>query len=117
MLSLLSDPDANSFKPGSLPFEILGGDSNVNHLLMQKSDGSFWLALWLEEPSWDPANVSYIPVQPENIGIRLGSGYASTTDFQFNNTGNYVAFNQPMDGNIAPLTVTDQVSIIRIVPQ
>lgn len=117
MLNLLADPGANSFTPSSLPFEILGGDSNVNHLLLQKSDGSFWLALWLEEPSWDPVNVSYIPVQPENIGIRLGSGYATTTDFQFNDTGNYVGFNQPMDGNIAPLTVTDQVSIIRIVPQ
>jgi hypothetical protein len=117
MLNLLSDPGANNFKPGSLPYEILGGDSNVNHLLMQKSDGSFWLALWLEEPSWDPVKVSYVPVQPENIGIRLGSGYTTTHDFQFNNTGNYVGFKQPMNGNIASLTLTDQVSIIRIVPQ
>jgi len=117
MLNLLADPGANNFTPGSLPFEILGGDGNVNHLLMQKSDGSFWLALWLEEPSWDPVNVSYVPVQPENIGIRLGSGYVSTHDFQFNDTGNYVGFQQPMNGNIASLTLADQVSIIRIVPQ
>lgn len=117
MLNLLSDPGANNFTPGSLPVEILGGDGNVNHLLLQKSDGSFWLALWLEEPSWDPVNVSYVPVTPENIGIRLGSGYTTTTNFQFNKTGNYVGFNQPMNGNIAGLTVTDQVSILRIVPQ
>ena len=117
MLSLLSDPDGSSFTPGSLPFSILGGDANVQHLLLQKSDGSYWLALWLEEPSWDTANVAPISVAPENIGINLGSGYATTTDYQFNNTGNVVAFNQPMDGSIAPLTVTDQISIIRIVPQ
>jgi hypothetical protein len=117
MLSLLSDPGANNFTPGSLPFEILGGDANVNHLLMEKSDGSFWLALWLEEPSWNPVNVQYVGVQPENIGIRLGSGYTTTTNFQFNDTGNYVGFNQPMYGNIASLTLTDQVSIIRIVRQ
>ncbi len=117
MLSLLSDPGGANFNPGSLPFDIVGGDANVNHLLLQKSDGSYWLALWLEEPSWDPANVSYLPVTPENIGVRLGSGFATTTDYQFNDSGNFVAFNQPMNGNIAPLTVTDQVSIVRIVPQ
>lgn len=117
LLSLLSDPGGESFSPGSLPFTILGGDSNVNHLLLQKSDGSYWLALWLEEPSWDPANVTAISVSPENIGIQLGSGYATTTDYQFNSSGNVVAFNQPMDGNIAPLTVTDQISLIKIVSQ
>jgi len=117
LLSLLSDPGGSNFTPGSLPIQILGGDSNVNQLLLQKSDGSYWLAIWLEEPSWDPANVVSLPVTPENIGIQLGSGYATTTDYQFNNTGNVVAFNQPMIGNIAPLTVTDQVSIIQIIPQ
>lgn len=117
MLSLLSDPGGSSFTPGTLPFSILGGDSNVQHLLLQKSDGSYWLALWLEEPSWDTANVAPISVAPENIGVNLASGYATTTNYQFNDSGNYVAFDQPMDGSIAPLTVTDQVSIIRIVPQ
>jgi hypothetical protein len=117
LLSLLSDSGGSNFTPGSLPFSIVGGDSNVNHLLLQKSDGSYWLALWLEEPSWDPANTVSLPVTPENIGINLGSGYTTTTDYQFNNTGNVVPFNQPMIGSIAPLTVTDQVSLIRIVPQ
>ena len=117
LLSLLSDPGGSSFSPGSLPFSILGGDANVQHLLLQKSDGSYWLALWLEEPSWDPANTVSIPVMPENIGINLGSGYTTTTDYQFDNNGNVTPFNQPTIGNIASLTVTDQVSIIQIVPQ
>lgn len=117
LLNLLSDPNGSNFTPGSLPFTILGGDSNVNHLLLQKSDGSYWLVLWLEEPSWDPVNVQPLQVQPENIGIQLGPGYTTTTDYQFNNTGNYVAFNQPMNGNIAGLTVTDQISVVQIIPQ
>lgn len=117
LLSLLSDQGGSNFTPGSLPFTILGGDSKVNHLLLQKSDGSYWLALWLEVPSWDPINVAPIPVNPENIGIQLGSGYMTTTDYQFNNTGNVVPFNQPTIGNIASLTVTDQISIIKIIPQ
>jgi hypothetical protein len=117
LLSLLSDSGGSNFTPGSLPYQILGGDSNVNHLLLQKSDGSYWLAIWLEEPSWDPANVVSIPVTPENIGVQLGSGYTTTTDYQFNTNGNVTPFNQPIIGGIAPLTVTDQVSIVHIVPQ
>lgn len=114
MLKLLTDKSAN-FTPGSLAYQISGGDSNLNHLLLQKSDGSYWLVLWLEEPSWDPANSVPLTVAPENIGIELGSGYKTTTNYQFNSSGSYVAFNQPMNNGWASLTVTDQISVIKIV--
>lgn len=116
LLSTLSD-DGGSFTAGALPYQIVGGDSNVNHLLLQKSDGSYWLVLWLEEPSWDPANVVSIPVAAENIGIQLSGGYTTTTNYQFDSTGNVVLFPQSTVGGLASLTVTDQVSIVRIVPQ
>lgn len=116
LLSLLSDP-GGSFSPGTLSYQLSGGDSNLQHVLFQKSDGSYWLALWLEEPSWNPATTQTIPVAPENIGIELSSGYTTTTDYQFNASGNYVAFNQPMNNGWAGLTVTDQVSIVKIVPK
>lgn len=116
MLSLLSD-SGGSFTVGSLPWAQIGGDANVNHLLLEKSDGTFWLALWLEEPSWDPAGTKSIAVTPENIGIELGSGYKTTTDYQFDASGDVTAFDQPMNGSVAPLTLTDQLSIVRIVPQ
>jgi hypothetical protein len=115
-LSLLSDP-GGSFSPATLSYQLAGGDSNLDHLLLQKSDGSFWLVLWLEEPGWNPATTQTIAVTPENIGIQLPPGYTTTTDYQFNGTGNYVAFNQPMSGGWAGLTVTDQISIVKIVPQ
>lgn len=116
LLSLMSDPGGN-FSPGTLSYQLAGGDSNLQHVLFQKSDGSYWLALWLEEPSWDPAATQPISVAPENIGIELGSGYTTTTDYQFNATGNYVTFNQPMNNGWAGLTVTDQLSVVKIVPQ
>jgi hypothetical protein len=116
LLATLSD-DGQTFTPGSLPLAISGGDSNLMHLLLQKSDGSYWLALWLEEPSWDPVNVAPIQVTPENIGIELGNGFASTTDYQFDSNGNVTQFDQPMNGNSTALTVTDQVSIVRIAQQ
>ena len=116
VLNLLADP-GGTFTPGSLPYTIVGADSNLDHLLLQKSDGSYWLAIWLEEPSWDPVHTTPLAVSPENIGINLGNGYAATTDYQFDSSGNVTPFNQPMTGSQTSLTVTDQISVVKIVPK
>lgn len=48
LTSLLADTGANaaSFTPGSLNFSLSGAQSGDNTLLMQKSNGSDWIALW-----------------------------------------------------------------------
>ena len=48
LTSLLADTGANAgnFTPGSLDFSLSGAQSGDNTLLMQKSDGSDWIALW-----------------------------------------------------------------------
>jgi len=113
LLSTLSD-SGGTFTPGSLPYILSGGDSNLNHLLLEKSDGSYWLVLWLEEPGWDPVNVAPISVSSQNITIELNGAYTTLSDYQFDSSGNVTRFNQPMNGNSASLTVTDQVSIVEI---
>lgn len=116
LLSLLSDPGGTSFTPGALAYSISGADSNLDHLLLQKSDGTFWLALWLEESSWDPATDTPISVAPENIGIVLDGSHQAVADYQFDTSGNVTRFNQPMNGNLTSLTVTDRISIVEIDP-
>jgi len=114
MLHLLSDTDT-SFAPGKLSFRISGGDSKLNHLLFQKKDGTYWLVLWVEAPSWDPATARPLSVAPENIGIALDSTYTTSKNYQFNSSGSYYTFDQPMNNGWASLTVTDQISVIKIV--
>lgn len=50
LTTLLADNGSNaaSFKPGSLDYSLTGQQSGDNTLLMQKSNGSYWLALWDE---------------------------------------------------------------------
>jgi hypothetical protein len=47
LTTLLAD-NGSSFTPGSLNYSLSGTQSGDNTLLMQKSDGSDWLALWNE---------------------------------------------------------------------
>jgi hypothetical protein len=115
LISVLSDSGGN-FTPASLPYTVTGGDSNLQQVLLQKSDGSFWLVLWLEESSWDPVNCAPITVTPENISIQLGNLYKATTDYQFDTNGNVTQVNQSTSNGTTNMTVTDQVSIIKIVP-
>jgi hypothetical protein len=116
LFGTLSDSSA-AFTPGALPYTISGGDSNLNHLLLEKSDGSYWLVLWLEEPSWDPVNVAPIAVTPESIGLELNGAHTTTTAYQFDSNGNVSTINLTMNGYWANLTVSDQVTIVKITPQ
>jgi hypothetical protein len=120
LLSTLSDQGASqaaSFTPGSLPYTLSGGDQNLNHLLLEKSDGTYWLVLWLEEPSWDPVNVAALAVQPENITLELDGADTATTAYQFDDSGNVTTVPLTMDQYDTSLTVSDQVTIVKITPQ
>jgi hypothetical protein len=50
LTTLLADTGANAatFTPGSLSFTLTGNQTTDNTLLVQKSNGSDWLALWNE---------------------------------------------------------------------
>jgi hypothetical protein len=117
LISVLSDPATGTLAPASLQYSVSGGDSTLNHLLLQKQDGSFWLVLWLEQSSWNPVTSQPVSVNPQNITIELTSSYQATRNYQFDSNGNATAFNQSMNDNSTSLTVTDQVSIVQIVPR
>ena len=48
--TLLADPGGNAagFAPGSLDYNLSGTQSGDNSILIEKSDGSFWIGLWNE---------------------------------------------------------------------
>jgi hypothetical protein len=70
LTSLLADTGANAatFKPGSLNETLSGTQTGDNSVLIEKSNGSFWLSLWNET---EAAN------SPHTITVNLG-GQATT---------------------------------------
>lgn len=114
LISLLDD--TGDFTPGSLPINISGGGPTLEHVLFEKHDGTFWLALWLEQSSWDPVSARPIAVTPQNVTIELNSAYTTTDDYQFDKNGNVTRFDQPMTDGAANLTVTDKILMVEIAP-
>jgi hypothetical protein len=83
LLTLLKDPGP-SFTPGTLSYTLAG--EHLDQLLLQKRDGSFWLALWQNSELFDHHYATgnrpgYGPLSPpaESATITLPSALAATT--------------------------------------
>ncbi len=114
LLSVLGDSTTTAFTPTKLQYSITGGDASLNHLLLQKHDGTFWLILWIEKPSWDADNAQSINVTPENVSIQLTTSNTVSAGYQFDTNGNANSFKPSVSGNGVSLAVTDQVAILQI---
>jgi len=113
LTGLLSDPGA-SFQPTALTYTLKGGDTNLHHLLLQKRNGVYYLALWLEESSYNLATSTAINVTPENVQLTLPANY-QVAGYQWDNTGaaNPVTFT---GGSSPAITVTDKLLLLQITP-
>jgi hypothetical protein len=63
LLALLDD-DRRQAAPDRLRFRLTGDVADVRTRLLQKADGHFWLALWVERPGWCPPSRSRSPSTP-----------------------------------------------------
>ena len=63
LIALTSDQGA-TFKPGKLEYQIDGGDSNLQQLLLQKRDGTFLLVLWEGTSGYEAATNTVTAVTP-----------------------------------------------------
>lgn len=104
-----------SFTPGQLAYSIQGGDSTLNQLLLQKRDGSFWMILWLEQSGFDTVNYVPTPVTPQAVTLTLDSSYVAPNIGTFDDNGN-VTWTSPAASSVIPLTITDNLTIVKILP-
>jgi len=133
LIGLLSDP-GNTFTPTSRTYNITTNSSALQHLLMQKRDGSIFLALWVELPIWNPnGGVGGIggynpPIAAAEVSFSLLLGtqsyLATATQHTLNGYGDLinstVLFSaEAVNGTtVAKLGcfVTDTVSVLEITP-
>src|SRR6266540_3469928 len=80
LVAVLADPGP-AFTPGRLAYRLTGDTDGLRHLLLQKADGRFWLVLWVEKPSWDPAGGRELTVAAQPVGVRLAHRVAAARAF------------------------------------
>jgi hypothetical protein len=104
----------SSFTPGKLAYSLTGGGSTLKQILFQKRDGSFWLVVWLEQSSYDEVNLAYTPVTSEHVTLQVNGSYAVTNIGTIDATGNMTWINPNPASSTEQITVSDQMTIIKI---
>lgn len=128
IIGLLKDPGA-SFTPGSLNYTLSGNTNGVHQTLLQKRDGTFYLALWVDKSSYDngmranepntslePARRRDLVVPPQTVTISFGSSIGAATIYSLSDTGNMSSAAATISNNAVNLNVPDKVTIIKLTP-
>ena len=117
LLSLLQDAGP-AFQPTGLSYNLSGNAASVDHLLLQKRDGSFYLALWAEVPGWDPTNQvpkSY-PPQVVTINISTPLWGAETYSYDAKGSGSIRRSKLSVVNGTVTVSLSDQATVVHLVP-
>jgi hypothetical protein len=116
LLALLDDGGSQP-EPGHLRFRLTGDTKDVRHRLLQKADGHFWLALWVERPGWDPATGQELAVAGQQVRVALDAPVAGARAF---GSAAERRFTDPPGAgrglDAVDLQVTDQVQLLELLP-
>jgi hypothetical protein len=106
LTSLLADNGANatSFTPGTLNYQLSGTLSTDHTMLLEKSDGTFWLTVWNEARLSGPNAPTDVSVPNHTVTLSLGSAASNVTVYD------------PMSGTSAVQSTNNTQSVSLSVP-
>lgn len=98
LTTLLADTGTNaaSFTPGSLTFTLSGNQSTDNTLLIQKSNGSDWLALWDETAGTHTVTLTLASTASQIVVFDPVTGTSSIASASNTNTISVSLGNDPL---------------------
>jgi hypothetical protein len=115
ILSLLHD--VNFAQPGKFDYTLTGQTQNVYHTLLQKSDGTFYLAIWLGVQDADPDNPSTIyNITPQNVTFTANTPIGGEVTYVLDDSGNMTSTSGELTNGSLPITVTDRLTLIALSP-
>ena len=103
-----------AFRPGMLDYELGGDVTDVDHLLLQKRDGTTYLLLWIEQSGYDTAKQSAIAIAPRHIRLTVRTPLRGASIATFDDDGHLQTRALDARGENAELTISDHVSIVRL---
>jgi hypothetical protein len=115
LLNLLQDPGNLFFPTNTISLTISGQTNNVQHPLMQKRDGSIYLALWIGTSVFDPNAKQAILVMPQALQISLPPGAHDPLLYSYDANWNLVPTAIPIQaGGQISVIVGSNVSVLKL---
>jgi hypothetical protein len=115
-LMKMVDDRTESRSPGSLDLHMSGGNGDMQHLLLQKADGSFLLLIWIEASGYDVPRAAPVGVAAQNVTVTLPWTPLSIVDFQWG-PGGVVTHRSIEPAASVSVPVSDYMSVVQLVPR
>jgi hypothetical protein len=114
LIAILKDSGSSS-APGSLDYSLEGNEENLRQVLLQKSDGSYYLALWRATSVWDAVKKIALNPGSSPISIKFNQPVSSVQLYAPN------VSSAPQSSIVNPTSrlsyeIGPQVQILRITP-
>jgi hypothetical protein len=113
LLTLMQDPGP-PFTVTPLPYSVAGGTSDVRHVAFQKRDGTYFLALWIEQPGFDLHTGSDIAVPPQSITVHLPGTFSVVNTYHWSVDGTVARTASPGQRGGLPVSVTDRLLMLEV---
>jgi hypothetical protein len=115
IMTALKDPGP-AFTTTPLQIELSGNTQNVQYTLLEKHNGTYVLAIWLEVLSWKPHGGGAIIVPDQQVQVGLGQHFSHATLSSMDERGMFATRALPLSGMQAAIPVSDKVSLVTLSP-
>jgi hypothetical protein len=113
MLALLKDT-GTPFAEGSLELGMSGEIDGVRQVLLQKSDGHFFLAMWIGKQSWEPNQRIEVDVPDQTVTLSLPTTISKAVAHALQPSGEMQRRDIELQGNTVSLAVSDDVLFLEL---
>ncbi len=117
LIAALADPGA-PFSPSTLTFQLTGFNANVRHTLLQKRNGDYVLAVWIEMPGWITENNAGgdIIVPGQIVTLATTQHFRAAAISAMDDSGKLTTTPMNWNGQSASFEATDRVTLITLSP-
>jgi hypothetical protein len=112
-IGILRDPGP-AFTPETVAYSLHGDTADLHHVLLQKRDGSLYLALWRATDVWDPNSQRSVEAREGEVTIDLERRVNSAEIYQPTVSGGPVGALPIRGGRPRGLDVGAQVVIVKL---
>jgi len=114
LISIVAD-SGGSFTPGALNYSVSGNQEMLHQVLLQKANGSFYLALWRATSVWDPEKRVPLSAPAAPVQIQLGQPIASVAEYKPNVSDEPLSQRQVSGGSLQ-VNVGPEVVLLKLSP-
>jgi hypothetical protein len=113
LLQLLDDTGP-SFTPIPLGLTLSGATSHVHSLLFQKSEGTYYVVLWLGVSLWDLSTKTVVTPAPQTVTIKAQRPQGRATLSTFSMTTGALQQTRPSFNGSVSVSVTGMPVVVQL---